>query len=309
MLAAVIRSGVVEAVHDGAVAVVDSRGTLVAHSGDIDRPFLGRSAFKPFQAQVGLESGSDLSRAHLAITCASHPATPTHVELVRDVLARADLSETDLRTPLSYPSSVSALQYVGPHDDPRRIWHNCSGKHAGMLTACRAAGFDTASYHRPEHPLQVAIAEVLDEVTGENHGPPAIDGCGVPAHLSTVRGMARAFATLAVDERFRTVRTAMQQHPRLVGDPTWIDVHVMVWVNAVAKGGAEAVVGIGLPAGYGIAIKAWDGAQRGVYPAAVETLRLLGFLDDRAADAAALPVLGGGRPVGRVEARLDLAWA
>ena len=309
MLAAVVRSGVVEAIHEGAVAVVNSAGELVAHSGDVDRPFLGRSSLKPFQAQVGLDVGSGLDRAHLAISCASHPATPAHVALVRDVLARAALDETHLHTPPSYPSSPSALQYVGPHDPPQRIWHNCSGKHAGMLVASRAAGFDLGSYVDPSHPLQVAIAKLVEEVTGENHGPVAIDGCGAPAFRTSTRGIARAFATLATDPRFARVRSAMQQHPRLVGDESWIDVNVMVWVNAVAKGGAEAVVGIGLPAGYGIAIKAWDGAQRGVYPAAVETLRLLGFLDQRASEAVALPVLGGGRPVGMVEPRLELNWA
>lgn len=309
MLAAVVRSGVVEAIHDGAVAVVDANGRLLAHSGDIDRPFLGRSSLKPFQAQVGLEMGSGLSRAHLAISCASHPATPAHVALVRDVLTGAGLDETHLQTPPSYPSSPEALHYVGPNDLPQRIWHNCSGKHAGMLAACQAAGLDLATYADPGHPLQRDIADVIDDVTRENHGPPAIDGCGAPAFRTSTRGVARAFATLATDPRFASVRTAMQQHPRIVGDETWIDVNVMVWVNAVAKGGAEAVVGIGLPTGFGIAIKAWDGAQRGVYPAAVETLRVLGFLDDRAAEAAALPVLGGAQSVGRVEPRVELIWA
>lgn len=308
MLAAVIRSGVVEAVHEGAVAVVDPSGRLVAHSGDVDRPFLGRSSLKPFQAQAALELGSNLSRAHLAITCASHPGTPTHVALVRDVLAGAGLDETALQTPPSYPASVGALQYVGPHDPPLRIWHNCSGKHAGMLTACQAAGFDTTTYLEQHHPLQLAVAELVDEVTGENHGPAAVDGCGAPAFRTSVRGIARAFATLATDPRFMDVRVAMHQHPRLVGDSAWVDVNAMVWVNAVAKGGAEGVVGIGMPAGYGIAIKAWDGEQRGIYAAAIETLRQLGFLDQRTADAVGLPVFGGGRPVGRVEPRLDLRW-
>ncbi|MGH8948747.1 MAG: asparaginase, partial [Acidimicrobiia bacterium] len=47
MLAASTRSGLVETMHDGAVAVVSPDGALVAHSGDIDQPFFLRSAAKP----------------------------------------------------------------------------------------------------------------------------------------------------------------------------------------------------------------------------------------------------------------------
>lgn len=308
MLAAVVRSGVVEAVHDGAVAVVDPDGSVLASSGDIDRSFFGRSSFKPFQAQVALELGAELSRAHLAIVCASHPATPAHVALVSDVLARVGLDEAALQTPAVYPYSVGALHYVGPHDAPRRIWHNCSGKHAGMLAACVASDLDTGGYLSPEHPLQAGIADVIGEVTGTEVGTPGIDGCGAPVYRTSVRHVATAFARLASDPRFKEVRTAMHSHPRLIGDVDWIDVMVMTRVGGVAKGGAEGLVGIALEGGLGLAVKCWDGSPRGVHAGAIEALRQLHRIDGRAATAALQPVAGGDERVGTVEPRLEMSW-
>ena len=308
MLAAVVRSGIVEATHQGAVAVVDPAGRLLARSGDIDRPFLGRSSFKPFQAQAALEAGSDLTGAHLAITCSSHPATPAHVAFVEDVLERAGLTERHLQTPAAFPSSVAAMQFVGPTDDARSIWHNCSGKHAGMLVAAASAGFDLVSYRDPAHPLQERIGSLLADVLGHEPGRPAVDGCGAPVYETNVVGLALGFARLASEARFETVRQSMQRHPRLIGADDWVDVNAMLWVNGVAKGGAEGVVGIGLPAGFGIAIKAWDGSQRGVYAATVDVFRALGFIDARTAEAARVSILGGGVPVGTVEGRVELEW-
>ena len=39
---------------------------------------------------------------------------------------------------------------------PQKIFHNCSGKHAGMLALCRAHGWDTQGYRLPDHPVQQA---------------------------------------------------------------------------------------------------------------------------------------------------------
>ena len=72
MLAQVVRSGVVESTHDGAVAAVRSDGSLVSADGDIDRRFLIRSSAKPFQVRVAQRYGADLSPEQMAVGAASH---------------------------------------------------------------------------------------------------------------------------------------------------------------------------------------------------------------------------------------------
>ncbi|MFQ5522553.1 MAG: asparaginase, partial [Acidimicrobiia bacterium] len=64
-----MRSGLVETAHDGVVAVCRADGTLVASSGEVDRPFYLRSAAKPFQAFISQAHGADLEGLELAVVC------------------------------------------------------------------------------------------------------------------------------------------------------------------------------------------------------------------------------------------------
>src|SRR5690606_32806760 len=119
---------------------------------------------------------------------------------------------------------------------PRRVWHNCSGKHSGFLRACVGSGWPTSSYLDPEHPLQQRISAVITEVGGFDPDPVGVDGCGAPVHRTTARTMARMFAVLATDPRFETVYTAMHRYPALVGGNGEIDSTIASSLDAVAKG-------------------------------------------------------------------------
>ena len=165
----VSRGGVVEAVHRvHAVAVRD--GEVVASAGDPDLVAYLRSAAKPIQALPLHEAFDDLTDAELAIASASHRAQRAQIEAVRTLLARAGATESDLE---------NGEQDCRP---PGRIHHNCSGKHAGMLAACRANGWPLEGYRLPDHPLQRRIAGELEGVLAT-----AIDGCGVPTFAMTLR--------------------------------------------------------------------------------------------------------------------------
>ena len=63
----------------------------------------------------------------------------------------------------------------------------------------------------------------------------------------------------------------------------------------------------------GVAVKSWDGIQEVADAAAIATLAGLDELPriaaDRLADLARPTVLGGGRPVGELEPRVELKWA
>jgi L-asparaginase II len=69
---------------------------------------------------------------------------------------------------------------------------NCSGKHAAMLLTCRTAGWDTAGYLDPAHPLQAQIRELVERLTGERVAATAVDGCGAPVYAVTLAGLAKA---------------------------------------------------------------------------------------------------------------------
>jgi L-asparaginase II len=69
------RGAIVECVHYGAFAVVDSQGKLLCSAGDPDLRTFPRSSMKPFQVLPFVESGGveffGLSEEELAIMCAS----------------------------------------------------------------------------------------------------------------------------------------------------------------------------------------------------------------------------------------------
>jgi L-asparaginase II len=315
VLAASVRSGLVETTHDGAVAVLSADGAVIASFGDIDRPFFLRSSAKPFQAAVSQEAGAALDMIELAMASASHRGFPVQIALVESMLARASLDEGSLLCPHDWPSAPAAARLVARAGatSPRRVWHNCSGKHAGFLRACAAQGWPLDSYLSPEHPLQARVIELVSELGELSVQPVGVDGCGAPVLRTTARAMALLFARLAAHESLATVFAAMHRYPSLVGANGEGDTEIAITLDAVAKGGAAGCVGVALAGGLGVAAKSWDGHNLVANLAAASALEQLGVLGPTAAgslESVLTPgVLGGGRPVGNIEPRFKLEIA
>ena len=271
------RNGTVEARHRVHAAAVRG-GELVAAAGDPDLTCFMRSSSKPIQALPLARARADLDDRLLAIACASHRATDDQIAAVRDLLAAAPASEDDLEL---------GLQEGRP---PQKIFHNCSGKHAGMLALCRAHGWPTEGYRLPDHPVQRACADahaeaaevaVADMATGT-------DGCAVVTFALPLRRMAHAYARIESLPHGARVAHAMRSHPELVGGPDGADLHLMRAAPGwFAKGGAEGLLCAAGPDGTGVALKSEDGASRPLEPALAAFLGPLG-MDLR--DLAVVPV-------------------
>jgi L-asparaginase II len=319
-LVRVVRSGLVESVHYGHVAVCDADGRLLASVGDPGRVVFSRSSMKPLQASVSLRRiANALPDDLVAIACASHNGEPEHVRTVRRLLRAGGIREGALACPPAYPSRRSDAARV---PRPRRIFHNCSGKHAGMLAGARAEGWKLDTYLEPSHPLQREITRAIRRATGVEDPPIGVDGCGLPVHGVPLRAMAMLYARLARPDRLGPWRAtvqravaAMRAHPFLVAGTGRLDTALMPVVPEVlSKGGAEALACAAiLTDGIGVAVKIDDGGDRAAGPALVRVLALLGAVDDEseaALAATARPdVLGGGRPVGALEAAFRLRRA
>ncbi|MCM2270856.1 MAG: asparaginase, partial [Thermoanaerobaculia bacterium] len=163
-LAAVLRGEIVESVHLGAVAVVAADGGLIAAAGDPSTTTASRSAVKPFQALPLVLAGGvarfALDDADLALVCSSHGGTPAHVERARALLARGGFDVADLGCGAHPPSDADAARdREAARSAPTPLHNNCSGKHAGMLLACRLLGFDAAGYLDFSHPLQLRLRD------------------------------------------------------------------------------------------------------------------------------------------------------
>jgi len=319
-LVRVVRSGLEESVHLGDVAVCDPTGRLIASAGDPNRLVFVRSCTKPVQAAVAVDAiGLELSDRLVAIMAASHNGEPLHLRAVRDVLRRGGLTEADLQTPADRPLDGASARRVR---EPRPLYHNCSGKHAGMLLASTRAGWPTATYRRRSHPLQRRILGAVQRLSGSDDVVVGIDGCGVPVHGMGLRAVATMYARLSDPDRqgrlapaVERVVSAMRAEPYLVGGRNRIDTEVMRAAPGIlAKEGAEALnCAVALGDGLGIAVKVADGGYRAAGPALIAVLDALGLIGAgarrRLAKRASPPVLGGGRPVGRLEPVLRLRGA
>lgn len=267
VVAELLRDGLVESRHWGMAALVGPDGKVIDELGKSKRLVFPRSAIKPLQAVAARRVGLKLSGAHLAISAGSHQGTEAHAKLVTEILAGAGLTPEDLQCPVAWPVTPESVLEAGQQ---KRVYFNCSGKHAGFLAASKAAGFSTNDYLSPEHPLQKLIVEVLEEYSGEKVLFTTADGCGAPLHTMTVEGLARSIGKFASTDT--EIVTAMLTNAWAVAGATSADTLIME-AGFVAKLGAEGVFVIGTKSGYGVAVKIADGALRAAPLVALGLLR------------------------------------
>lgn len=301
------RNGVVESVHHAVLVALDRDGGVEFAIGDPTVSVYPRSSMKPLQAHAMLRNGLNLPDDLLALVCSSHDGRPMHLDGVRRILRSVDLDESALANTADLPLDEMESDRVvrlGAVRSP--LQQNCSGKHAGMIATCVTAGWPhDPSYLSPDHPLQCEITDGLPALSGEAASAIGVDGCGAPAHVLTLIGLARAFraiATGAAGPDAERISRAMSEHPEMVGGPRRDVSLLMRGVRGlVAKDGAEGVFAVALPDGRAVALKVADGANRARPPLMRSALVGLG-VDISKVDPEAFSsvILGHGAPVGEV---------
>ena len=290
-LVEVLRGGVVESSHRGALAVLDADGTVLAEWGDTTRPIFARSAVKALQALPLVESGAadklGLVDEELAIACASHSGEEAHTRVVARMLAKAGLDDAALECGAHWPYNDAAGRALAAQGcQPGALNNNCSGKHAGFLClACalhsapaggQAGGLNLRQYARgyigPDHPVMREVSAALQAATGHDLSstPRGTDGCSMPTYGIPLRKLALAFARVGTGIGLREgharaakrLRQAVARAPFMVAGTGRFDTRVMqrLGERVFCKVGAEAVYCAALPQrGLGVAIKIDDG--------------------------------------------------
>ena len=293
-LAEVWRGPFLESVHSGHAVICDDSGRIVEAWGNPDAVVLPRSSAKMLQALPLIESGAaaahGLGSEHFALACASHQGAAIHTDRVRAWLDAIGASVDDFLCGAQEPSDIPARDaLIRAGAAPCQIHNNCSGKHAGFLTLNRHLG-GSADYVDPDHPVQRACKQALEEATGVESPGYGIDGCSAPNHATTLHGMARAMAWFAAaragtDSRqtaAATLRDAMMRHPELVAGETRACTELMRAMpgRVALKTGAEAFFVAIIPERkLGVALKVTDGGTRGAECAITAILVRLGLLD------------------------------
>ncbi|MFJ8347761.1 asparaginase [Streptomyces sp. NPDC094153] len=305
-VARLVRGGVVEGIHYGSVVVLGADGAVELGLGDIEAAFYPRSALKPIQAVAMLRAGLPLDGELLSLTAASHSGEERHLAGTRRILELAGVTEDDLRNVPDLPyDPVVRDAWVREGRRPSRLAQNCSGKHAAMLHTCGLNGWPLEDYLDPAHPLQRAIAETVEDLTGQATARVTVDGCGAPLFAVSLHGLARAAAritTAPAGTPEARVADAMREHAEMASGARRDVAALMRAVpGLLAKDGFEGVQVAALPDGRAVAVKIADGANRARVPVAAAALARAGIDPAALAEFAGEPLLGGGRPVGSVQ--------
>ena len=336
LLARVLRGGFVESGHRGDAAVVDEAGQVLAWSGNPGRPVFPRSAAKPFQALPLIVAGGAkhfrLGAAEIALLCASHGGEPRHVRVAARLLSRGGFSARDLVCGPQEPMDPRAARVLAVRGEaPTKLHNNCSGKHAGLLLACRARGYSAKGYWKPDHPLQAEVRRRIARFGSvpEEGMERAVDGCGLPVLSMPLTALALAYARLvsaAVEGETReereargTICDAMWERPEMVAGRGRFTTDFLKSERgrSIGKEGAEAVYAVAIRAAsrrqrsVGIAFKIEDGGTRARDAVTLSLLDRVGLLSSRArrelAAYAAPPVVNAaGAVVGSIRAEVPI---
>ena len=286
------RGNIVESIHFGAVAIVDSSGKLVAWYGNPKLVTYTRSSAKPLQAIPFLENGGmtsyGLTLQEVALLCASHSGTDEHIAVIKSIQTKTGIKEEELLCGVHTPYSRATAEEMrerGEKSTPNR--HNCSGKHTGMIALSRMLGYPADSngmaYIDINHPVQQKILTTFAEISEfpAKKIQVGIDGCSAPNFALPLLNTALAFARICQPQGLpekradacHLVSKAMLTYPDMIGGPDNFDTDLMRAARGkvICKGGAEGFQAFGIMPGVikpnspalGVAFKISDGDLKG----------------------------------------------
>ncbi|WP_054949522.1 asparaginase [Numidum massiliense] len=282
------RGGTLENVHHGVICGVSDRGEVIYSVGDENHLTFLRSAAKPLQAIPAITHGVDkkfaLSAREAALFAASHRGETYHIEALDRMAQKMGIDEAELHCLPTYPlNDEPKAACIYNHLPKRRMYHNCSGKHLGMIGLCKLLGYSVDGYWEQEHPVQKKILQVLAAMADfpQQSIKQGIDGCGVPVFALPLKHLALAYMKMAcpdliADEAMRSavqrIVSLMNDHPEMIASWGFTCTALLLDDNIVAKGGAQGVYCFGLKRErLSFALKVLDGSET-VWPLILATM-------------------------------------
>lgn len=299
----VTRGPLVESVHRGDIAVVNSKGELIYSLGDPYKITYMRSAAKPIQTlNVILTGAADkfsFTDEELSIMCASHYGEEFHRKTVEEILKKMNLTIDNLLCGSTLSLSEEyTKKLLWDHVKLNPTNTDCSGKHTGMLAACLLKGYSIDNYNLSDHPIQQEIKKVTAKVCSIEEEKIYIgtDGCTVPVYGMPLYNMALGFAKMAnpsalpedYSRAAERVFNAINNAPEMMAGTNGFCSELIKNTNGklIGKLGAEGVYCIGVKAmDLGIAVKIEDGNFRAMWPTVVKCLEDLEVLSKEEEEA------------------------
>lgn len=293
----VTRGPLVESTHAAHISVVNSEGELLYSYGDPYRVTYARSAIKPIQAIQVVETGAvdsfSIDEKEISLMCASHAGEVYHVDSVKSILSKANISIDKLNCGIHVPGNSQVYKEIIESGVTLSQAHNnCSGKHSGMLISAKNKNEDLDTYLDIDHPIQQRILDNIAYVCDYDKEKIVIgiDGCGAPVHALPLERFAYGFAKMADSPKLgykanyvEKITTSMMKYPEMVagGDRFCTALMNVCGDRIFGKMGAQGVYLLGDKVNkLGIAIKIEDGNSQANSCATMDVLRQLNLVTD-----------------------------
>ena len=225
-----IRDGLVEEFHEGLFMLSTEPYDTI--------PYYLRSCAKPLQATLLIDYGIDLTEEELALCCGSHAGEECHIRVAKQILDKFEIDEKYLKCGVHAPLARSMQdKMLLSGEKARAIHNNCSGKHIGFLVICKTKGWDMGTYDKPEHPLQIAIKNKINNMCEITlNYPVTTDGCGVPILSMPLQNMLIGYKNLL---QYEKIINAIQKYPYIFGGENRLDTEIIEKTQGlIAKVGA-----------------------------------------------------------------------
>jgi L-asparaginase II len=218
------RNDLLECVSYGKVCVVGEDGIRVAIGGVNEYSYY-RSASKPIQALPVLLHRMDkkygFTDSEIAVFSGSHWGEDIHIKTLESILQKTGVKEEQLIMQPTYPLNPERRQeliYQG--SGPRRLYHNCAGKHIALILLARELGEAEGNYWKAESKVQKTILDIISELTdiSADQIRMGVDGCGVPVYAVPLYAIALSFLRLICSDLIRNdeLRGAVERNTALL---------------------------------------------------------------------------------------------
>ena len=270
------KSATFDLMHYGYVCIVDENSNVLYSAGDCDDLVFYRSASKPIQAlpiyKYGLDKIYGIEDKESVVMSASHAGEPFHVEAVESILKKGGFTEDILCMKPTHPGHEGANEARIRAGIPlRKIYHNCSGKHAALLLIQKYLGGVPEDYWKVDTPVFKEVADTIGAMAETDRMKIGVDGCGVPVFAVGMKNIAISYKNLACPDKIKDEglqRAAIDnvgrilRHPEMIRGTDFLCSIMNEDPNIIAKGGANGVYGFGLKEQrLGIAFKFVDGTE------------------------------------------------
>ncbi len=290
------RGETLDLTHFGYLVVVDENSKVLYSVGDPDDIVYYRSASKPIQALPviarGLDARYGITEEESTLFAGSHAGEPYHIDALESILRKSGFTEDMLVMKPAVPAYGPANEArIRAGVAPRKLFHNCAGKHCALMLLQRELGGEPRDYWQMGAVAQLEVQRWIETVSETRQTHLGVDGCGVPVFAVPIRCIATAFKNMVAPEHIPDDAMAetvsrfvprIHRYPHMMRGTGYICTEINKDDNLLGKGGANGVYGMALKREkLGVAFKFTDGTEHLWPMILLEVLGGLGALSER----------------------------